>query len=142
MTSACAPTGLTFGNAKDEKTVNAPVDPRLVFLSGDLVFAGRVRGVCANHDVRFYFGGNLPDDSDPAEATRLVVLDLATRGGLTTTLVPQVRERFPQAEVVAYAPHVHKEKLAQAVSAGFDFVLTRGQFDSQLSKLVEKIAAT
>lgn len=116
----------------------------VAFLSGDLMFAGRVRGACEAGDAVFYFGSDLPTDAQAAELAgtlRLVILDLGTRGGLTESLVPQVRERFPQARVIAYASHVHKARLQAASEAGFDAVLTRGQFDAWLSRLPETLGS-
>ncbi len=110
--------------------------PRLIFLSGDLVFASRVRGACEEAGYDFHFGANLPAPADPeaAQAVPFVVLDLATRSGLTQTLVAEARKNYPQARLIAYAPHVHKGKLQAAAEAGFDEVLTRGQFDRWLTQ--------
>lgn len=118
------------------------VGSAVAFLSGDLMFAGRVRGACEAGDATFYFGSDLPTESQVAElagSIRLVILDLGTRGGLTESLVPQVRERFPEARVIAYASHVHKARLQAAAEAGFDAVLTRGQFDAWLARLPETL---
>jgi hypothetical protein len=117
-----------------------PVLPTVIFLSGDLVFAGRLKSVCEPAGARFLFGANLPDlEAEQADAVRLVVLDLGTRSGLTGELVPVARERFPGARLVAYAPHVHKGRLEAARQAGFDDVLTRGQFDAWLPRLGQSL---
>ncbi|XZE53802.1 histidine kinase [Planctomycetaceae bacterium SH139] len=110
--------------------------PRLIFLSGDLVFASRVRGACEEAGYDFHFGANLPPPADPqaAQAVPFVVLDLATRSGLTEKLVADARVHYPNARLIAYAPHVHKGKLQAASEAGFDEVLTRGQFDRWLTQ--------
>ncbi len=39
-------------------------------------------------------------------------------------------------KVVAFAPHVHEQKLAAAQSAGCDAVLTRGQFDRSIADIL------
>jgi hypothetical protein len=106
----------------------------IVFLSGDLVFAARVRAVCERLGEGFYFGSNLPaaDVALPFQPS-LVVLDLSTRSGLTMTLVDEAKARYPETKTLAFAPHVHKERLRQAGEASFDQVMTRGQFDSWLN---------
>ncbi|WP_164103131.1 histidine kinase [Candidatus Laterigemmans baculatus] len=111
--------------------------PEVIFLSGDLIFAGRVRAVCEAAELRFTFGTSLPQPGEdhPAEDVRWVILDLSTRGGIVNTLVPEARERFAGARVIAYAPHVHKSRLEAAREAGFDAVMTRGQFDSWLPQI-------
>ena len=40
---------------------------------------------------------------------------------------------------IAYAPHVHVELLRLAQESGFDQVLTRGQFNAQVSQIVADI---
>lgn len=111
--------------------------PEVIFLSGDLIFAGRVRAVSEAAEMRFTFGTSLPQPSDekPAEDVRWVILDLSTRSGLIGSLVPEVRERFPAARVIAYAPHVQIARIKAARQAGFDEVMTRGQFDAWLPQI-------
>ena len=113
--------------------------PAVIFLSGDLIFAGRVRAACEAADMQFTFAASLPPRSDDPEAdqddVRWVILDLATRSGITQRIVPEVRERYPAARLIAYAPHVHTARLAAAREAGFDQVMTRGQFDAWLTRI-------
>lgn len=111
--------------------------PEVIFLSGDLIFAGRVRAVCEAAEMRFTFNTSLPQSSDerPAAEVRWVIVDLSTRSSLVDQIVPEVRERFPAARVIAYAPHVHKSRILKAREAGFDEVMTRGQFDMWLPQI-------
>lgn len=113
--------------------------PAVIFLSGDLIFAGRVRAACEAADMQFAFAASLPpqsEESDKDEAdVHWVILDLATRSGIAQTIVPEVRQRYPAARLIAYAPHVHTARLAAAREAGFDQVMTRGQFDSWLTRI-------
>ena len=105
----------------------------VVFLSGDLMFASRVKAAAESAGYTFHFGGSLP--AEQAESIRFVILDLATRSGLTSTIVGQCADRCPDAKLIAYGPHVQVPKLTAARAAGIPIVLTRGQFDSQLSTL-------
>ncbi len=51
-----------------------------------------------------------------------------------------IRTASPTAKIIAYGPHVHVGKLEAAAAAGF-VVLTRGQFDHQMSDIVGSVAA-
>ena len=104
---------------------------RVVFLSGDLMFASRVRGAAEAHDWDFQFSASLPED---CEDVGCVILDLATRSGLTDSIVSDCQNRCPEAKLIAFGPHVHTERLDAARRAGISTVMTRGQFDQQISK--------
>ncbi|MDB4331930.1 histidine kinase, partial [bacterium] len=99
-------------------------------LSGDLMFASRVRSVADRAGFQFAFGGNLPDGD--LSDVRYVVLDLATRGGLAGSLKAMCLERCPQAAVIAFGPHVQTERIQQAKESGIEQVLTNGQFDRSM----------
>lgn len=103
---------------------------RVVFLSGDLMFASRVRGAAESNDWEFQFSASLPEDCSKVAC---VILDLATRSGLTESIVSDCQDRCPGAKLIAFGPHVHTERLDAARRAGISMVLTRGQFDQQLS---------
>ena len=104
--------------------------PLVVFLSGDLMFASRVRGAAESAGMRFYVGGNVPEE----ESTSIehVILDLATRSSLTESIVATCARLCPQASLIAYGPHVQVTKLDAAKQAGIPVVMTRGQFDKRL----------
>ena len=56
----------------------------VVFLSGDLMFASRVRGGAEHASLKFYLGGNLPTEGH--DTIKFVILDLSTRSKLIETL--------------------------------------------------------
>ena len=105
----------------------------VAFLSGDLIFASKIKGAAQAAGFDFYFGGNLP--AEGTESIRYVVLDLATRSGLTDKLVGQCNEACPDAELIAFGPHVDVTAMNAAKEAGIPTVLTRGQFDANMSSL-------
>lgn len=111
----------------------SPPPVNVFLLSGDLMFASKVRAAVDALGGRFAMGGNLPgDDAVVAELTH-VVLDLSTRSKLVATLTPQCAERSPNATTIAYGPHVQVDRLAAARQAGFDRVLTNGQFAGNIA---------
>ncbi len=105
----------------------------VVMLSGDLMFASRVRSAAEATGLKFHFGGTLPHGD--LQHVRYVVLDLSTRSGLVHDLATQCAERCPQAKLIAYGPHVQVERLREAKAAGFPTVMTNGQFNEQLPRL-------
>ena len=106
---------------------------KVVFLSGDLMFASRVKGAAENAGLSFSLSGKLPDEEP--EQIRFVILDLSTMSKLTDSIVGQCAESCPGAVLIAYGPHVQVAKLDAARAAGIERVLTRGQFDHQLATL-------
>lgn len=106
---------------------------KLVFLSNDLFFAGRVRGACQLKGLEFVFSGKLPEAAEQSDVG-MIAVDLSAPGNVASKVVPLARERFPEAKLIAYAPHVHKDDLASATEAGFDTVMTRGQFNQWLQQ--------
>jgi DNA-binding NarL/FixJ family response regulator len=68
---------------------------------------------------------------------RLVILDLAMIQLNPAEVVPQLRALpAPPDQIVAFAPHVHEARLAAALAAGCDQVMSRGQFSRQLDELL------
>lgn len=104
----------------------------VVFLSGDLLFASRVRGAAESAGLPFVLSGRLPDDDGPIA---WVIVDLATRSGILDGLMDQIAARCPDAKVLAYGPHVQTERINAAREAGVPTVITRGQFDRALPEL-------
>tara|TARA_R110002111_G_scaffold157321_2_gene223909 strand:+ start:130 stop:471 length:342 start_codon:yes stop_codon:yes gene_type:complete len=105
----------------------------VAMLSGDLLFASKVKSTAESAGWTFYMGGNLPAEN--TQAIRFVILDLSTRSGLTTKIAKQCVAACPEARLIAYGPHVHVEKLKAAREAGIGTVLTNGQFDAGLVSL-------
>jgi CheY-like chemotaxis protein len=108
-------------------------------LSADLMFASRVSGAARGLGVDVPSVGSSAALLSRLDAdTRLVVLDLGTPGLDVAALAPAIREKSPSAAIVAYAPHVHEQRLSAARDAGCDEVLTRGQFNAAMEQLLAK----
>lgn len=110
-----------------------------VFLSGDLMFTSRVTGAAKAQGAEVAVVARtdlLLERID--EQTRLVMLDLGASGLDPAELVPAIRAKSPQARIVAYAPHVHEQRLAAAAEAGCNEVLTRGQFNAGIDQLLAR----
>ena len=66
----------------------------------------------------------------------LAILDLTAPECDPAVLVPQVLAAAPQAQIVAYGPHVDHERLAAALAAGCHRVFSRGQFVQELAAIL------
>ena len=115
-------------NASDADTQLGPV----VFLSGDLIFASRVRAAAQASGREFRLSGGVPED---AIDTAFLIVDLSTRSKAVEGLPSLCETRCPKARIIAYGPHVQIARLKAAREAGIETVLTRGQFDSALASL-------
>src|SRR5687768_12815762 len=62
---------------------------------------------------------------------RLALIDLTLDGLNLPAAVSAIHAAAPQAEIVAYGPHVDHAALADANDAGCHQVLSRGQFNQQ-----------
>lgn len=72
-----------------------------------------------------------------AKSPALVIVDLGSPIADVAGLLQSIRDAHSNARLVAFGPHVHREKLQQAQDAGCDRVMSRGEF---FSKAVDVIA--
>lgn len=122
-------------SGESPSTGNDETDGSVVMLSGDLIFSSRVKAAAERAGLRYRVSGALP--AEDTESIRFVVLDLSTRSSLTTEIADQCQQRCPQAQLIAYGPHVKVDKLELARASGIANVMTNGQFDSQLPQIFE-----
>ncbi len=107
--------------------------PAVWFFSGDLIFAGRVRGAAENAGLEFSLLSRWPE---PASSKPLwVIVDLATKSGASAEIRQLAKSHFPEVPCIAFGPHVQAARLSQARRDGFDPVMTRSQFDGVLAKV-------
>jgi DNA-binding response OmpR family regulator len=116
----------------------------VLFLSGDLVFASRLNAVAQAAGAKVRTVRTLRQALEIAtqEDVSRVLLDLSsvnTLNGELREFVRQLRALKAPPHIVAYAPHVHVDKLAAATAAGCDQVLSRGQFDRALPELLGQL---
>lgn len=111
----------------------------IVLLTNDLMFQSRISGAVKS------VGKVLVADrtvervvqraEQPSEVT-LVLIDLTLDSVQLADAIPQLKLAFGSAKVLAFGPHVDVDRLSEAHEAGADAVLTRGQFDRDLIKIV------
>jgi len=106
------------------------------FFSGDLLFASRVESAAVRSGIAFSLMGKWPETWSTPPGW--IIVDLATRFGASSDIIANTIELFPNAQTIAFGPHVQPARLSKARQAGFGAVLTRGQFDSALPSLFDQ----
>lgn len=72
---------------------------------------------------------------------KLVIVDLSHPGLETLRLAHRLRALLPEGSMtIAFAPHVHRERLSAATEAGFRLVLSRGQFHAEIDEILKRYA--
>jgi len=113
----------------------------VLYLTSDLMFSSQATGVIRS------LGGAIEILATGAELVQraatqhaqLVILDLSMAGIQPKNIVESLRDlAHPPGAIVAYAPHVHEQKLAAATAAGCDEVLSRGAFHRELEQIVRR----
>lgn len=111
-----------------------------VLVTKDLMFSSRVQALAKKNDLPLKVVSSLQALSSAMEsnATQLVAVDLETRGVSTAQWLESIEKvQGSQPKTIAYAPHGQVQKIKEAREAGFDQVLTRGQFDSQIGEILQ-----
>ena len=108
--------------------------PRILLVSPDLLSTSRIAGLARDAGGRLETLRSL-DDPPPDGPFQLVLLDLQAVSGDPAVLVSRVlalidvqRSRTGcHAKLVAFGPHVAKDRLDQAQAAGADAAVSRGE---------------
>jgi DNA-binding NarL/FixJ family response regulator len=110
----------------------------LVLLANDLMVVSRLQNGAtqAGAHIHSAASGDRALQLCDLYSARLLIVDLATPG-LELDFVQQLKAR-PDREtrVVAFGPHVHKNRLDAAQVAGCDLVLSRGQFFNDVETIL------
>jgi DNA-binding NarL/FixJ family response regulator len=115
----------------------------IVLLSNDLMVVSRVSGAAAASGavVRVAANATAAISLLSARAAELVVIDLGLPALDLESLISDIKaDSMHPAQVIAFGPHVHADRLAAARSAGCDTVLSRGQFFAQADAVVSGAA--
>ncbi len=113
----------------------------IVYLTTDLMFTSRVGGVAARLGMTLKTAGTPAAlmESLAAQPDSIVLLDLTLSDLDPRALVAELKAiARPPRSIIAYGPHVHQDRLAEAAAAGCDEVLTRGQFSARMEETLAK----
>ena len=116
----------------------------IVFLTSDLMMASNA----GSHAHQRKMELKTVDSAEAAikliedQRPYLFLIDLQTPGLEVAALGESVRELADSVcpLTIAYAQHVNVDLLRQAQSAGFDQILTRGQFNNQIGQIIDEVA--
>jgi hypothetical protein len=114
----------------------------IILITKDLFFVPSFRAAAERLGQVLRMASSVSDDKlDCAEPEKViaVVVDLsALPADSLSDASSQLGEKFPGVTRAAFGSHVHAGRLEQAVAAGFDPVLTRGQINKHLPQLIEQ----
>lgn len=113
----------------------------IVAVATDLMVTSSLEGIAARHDVTLIvMAPQRVESADLAESPRVVLIDLTAVTDIAH-LVEVLREQFGrECQLVAFAPHVHVERIKTARQAGCDRVITRGQLQVVAEELISQQA--
>jgi len=120
--------------------------PQILLVSPDLLSTSRIAGLAREAGGRLATLRNL-DDPLPSGLYDLVLLDLQALSGDPAVLVTKMiallnpqREAQPEklTRIVAFGPHVAKERLDQAKAAGADASVSRGELLGGFPAIVKR----
>ncbi len=122
------------------RLMSDPPNKSILFVSGDLMFASRLRGIEENISCSVTLCGAAASLEQALAQKRpdVVIVDLEMPG----LDIADVMSRLPgdhRPVVIAYAPHVHEARLAAARTASCDHVLSRGQFNARIDQLLRAL---
>ena len=103
----------------------------ILHLCKDLMLVGKVSAWAKANDVAYKSASSLQKFEDALQSgdVQQVVVDLQFKMLDVGELAESVRQQPGELPLVGYAQHVMTDLIDSAKTAGFDKVLTRGQFD-------------
>ena len=111
----------------------------VVLVSQDLLFGSQISGVVCQYGVELTTVGEVSHVREAIQALEMALIMIDLNQGWPN--VEELLRDLPDREscyVVAFGPHVHVEKLDQALAAGCDEVLPNSQLISRLSQLLSE----
>jgi DNA-binding NarL/FixJ family response regulator len=112
-------------------------------LTTDLLLQSQLAGAAerANQQIQVVTAVEALLTALEAIQARLVILDLSLPAVDSGELIRQLKDRSPGTTIAAFAPHVHRQRLADAKAAGCDVVMSRGQFHVEAEALLREVQA-
>ena len=109
-----------------------------IHLSNDLMLVGKISSWANRHNLDYKNAANLDKLREllESESVQVVLVDLQFRDLDIVEAARLVKDQDSNIQLCGYAQHVFTDLLATATQAGFDEVLTRGQFDRNFSEFL------
>jgi DNA-binding NarL/FixJ family response regulator len=117
-----------------------PAPPPVVAITADLLLHSQLSAAADRVGLRVLVAMSIEALVAKAETSRprMVILDLGHEGLDPRELVPRLKAISPEATIVAFGPHVHRQRLAAATEAGCDQVMSRGQFHATMEEILRR----
>lgn len=109
---------------------------KILLLSQDFNIGSQVSGTAKRADRPCQTVLSLKSLLENLSDAETIVLDLNHPQADAQQVINALREQEHSAEVIAFGPHVHEQKLAAAQQAGCTRVLARGAFLGQINQLL------
>jgi len=126
---------------QDSENDSTPSHRRsVVFVGNDLMFQSKISSACQSVGLSLRVLRNLQSsltESLSDIAPSLFIVDLGLPNIDLEGLISLGKQEYPQALWLGYGAHVLAERLDQASQVGFDMVLTRGQFDRDMNRILQ-----
>jgi DNA-binding NarL/FixJ family response regulator len=114
-----------------------------LLVTADLMTSSKLQAAAERQGVKLVLAPSIEVASglDTAQQRPAVVLvDLSFSESGSAGDIEQLRRVAAEgAQLIAFGPHVHRERLERARSAGYDLVLTRGQIHAELETLLPSL---
>ena len=122
ISSACRQAGMSLGVIRNPKVLGG------VSISGASISGDSISGDST--------GGS----ADEAGVPRLIVVDLGLANLDLAEVLASGRQIWPTTKWLGYGAHVQADRLDSATELGLDVVLTRGQFDRDMVRVLQGFA--
>ena len=130
----------------------------VLFIGNDLMFQSKISSACRQAGMSLgvirnpkvlgdvsISGASISGDStggsaDEAGVPRLIVVDLGLANLDLAEVLASGRQIWPTTKWLGYGAHVQADRLDSATELGLDVVLTRGQFDRDMVRVLQGFA--
>ncbi|MFM8634639.1 MAG: hypothetical protein ACKOEX_07500, partial [Planctomycetia bacterium] len=120
----------------------------ILLISSDLMVASRIDGLARSAGARLETVASL-QSAPQAGPFDIVLLDLQSLAGDAVAIVGRVRSMLDQlpaqaatpAKVIAFGPHVHKQRLDDATTAGATLAVSRGELLGDFPAVIARAAS-
>jgi DNA-binding NarL/FixJ family response regulator len=124
----------------------------VLFIGNDLMFQSKISSACRQSGMSLGvirnpkdLGGASTSGASTSGASisgtpRLIVVDLGLANLDLAEVLASGRQIWPTAKWLGYGAHVQAERLDLATELGLDVVLTRGQFDRDMVRVLQGFA--
>jgi len=119
----------------------------VLFIGNDLMFQSKISSACRQSGMSLGvirnpkdLGGASISGAPISGAPRLIVVDLGLANLDLAEVLASGRQIWPTAKWLGYGAHVQADRLDVAKELGLDVVLTRGQFDRDMVRVLQAFA--